>query len=161
MRFALSTSPEALKPVPSSAVPNSNFSKSFSWHILDPLHSKIWQPIYCYRQPVRLAAPQKPKYKLCRCSFSRNTPGIGRLIIGHKLNSFCNSKPGEPEDAPDIFDDPPLSSPVSQRENLALTAPDSIPIYPVCPMYYAKTPKVTIWPTNTNTPTPRFCLWDI
>ena len=91
-------------------------------------------------------------------------PHVQALMVLYQnpaLNSFCNSKPGEPEDAPDIFDDPPLSSPVSQRENLALTAPDSIPIYPVCPMYYAKTPKVTIWPTNTNTPTPRFCLWDI
>ena len=49
------------------------------------------------------------------------------------LYSSCHLKPGQPEDSPDILNDPLLSSPVSQQGNRALPAPDSIPASPEPP----------------------------
>ena len=79
-------------------------------------------------------------------------PHVQALMVLYQnpaLNSFCNSKPDEPEDAPDIFDDPPLSSPVSRRENLALPAPDRKLLSQSAPDIREKLQKLPLGPTNS------------
>ena len=85
MRISIPPGPRALKPMPSSTAPNSNFSKGLSLHLSAP----SLQALTAYtllKTAYRAGCYPEARITNFVDAQSRGIqPSVGRLIIGHKL----------------------------------------------------------------------------
>ena len=83
--MSLPAGPQTLSLVPSSKALNSNSPKFLLCIYWTPSLQALVATHSARDSLLDWLLPRSPNHKLCRCSVTRNTPSVERLIVGRKL----------------------------------------------------------------------------